>query len=115
MGQHLLNQCITRKKLTVTIASGPAATKISSTRILTPDFTVYFPSGNTGAVGYVGNSALDNTWIPRPKATIFNFIHGTGNILGDDQVVAFDLSRIYVLTSTANDTCIVEYQVYEQY
>lgn len=109
------NQCITRKTIVVTIAAGPTITKISSTRILTPDFSIYFPAANTGAVGYLGSSALTNAWIPRTKAVIFNFTHGTGNIHGCDPVTCFDLSRLYVLTSTANDTCIVEYQVGEVY
>lgn len=100
---------IGRRRIVVTIAAGPVATPISATALYTTDFEIYFPAGNTDTVGYIGNSAVTTANIPRTRASTYNFVHGTGTIDGGSPVLGFNLANLYVLTSTAGDTCIVEY------
>lgn len=99
---------IGRKKITVTIPLGGAAQKISDTTLFATDIEVFFPSANSSASGYFGDSTVDTTWIPRTKGVPYNFTHGEGTLDARGGVLAFDLSKLYVLSSVG-DTCIVEY------
>lgn len=75
------------------------------------DFTVYVKAGNVGANIYIGDKTVDNTWIPRAKGSITNFVHGTGNMMGHDEVVGFDFSNFYFVGESDGDSIVVEYMV----
>lgn len=104
---------IGRRKITVTIAAGPVATPISATNLFTTDFSIHFPTTNAATEGYVGDSTVDTSWIPRAAGSSFNFVHGMGSMDGDSTVTAFNLKKIFVITSTPGDTAIVEYMAYD--
>lgn len=97
------------RKLSVTVAVAGTQVPISATQLFVTDFEFYVDDGNAGANMYIGDSTVDNTWIPRPKGDAFNFTHGDGTLIGPGGVEAFDLSRIYVDADTGGDTAIVQY------
>lgn len=104
---------IGRRKITITIPGGAAAQPISEQTLWTTDFEIHFPTANTSANGFIGPAGVDTTYIPRTKGYTFNFTHGTGTMDGEGAVLGFDLAKIYVLSATAGDTCIVEYMYYD--
>lgn len=97
------------RKIRVTVAVAGTAVPISENPLFVSDFEIFPLAANTGANSYVGNSEVDNTWIPRPKGEAVNFVHGTGNFIGRDAVVGIDLSRIYVDSDSNGDVVIVQY------
>jgi len=108
-----------RKKVTITLSTTVPAPIIDITGIhkedrLITDFEIYFPTSNVGLYGYVGNSTVDNTWIPRVKTLPYNFVSGTGSMGGQNVELAFNASNWYVLGSQNGDVAIVEYMVYER-
>ena len=106
---------IGKRKITVTIPAGPARVPILATPIFVTDFEIHFPNANVAAVGYIGDVTVDTTWIPRTKGVTYNFVHGTGTLMGTaGQVQSFNLNKIYVVTANAGDTCIVEYLIQEK-
>jgi len=100
------------KTVTVTVSTAGTAQRIMTTtnaeRYVT-DFEVYVPIGNTGTNIYIGDSTVDNTWIPRAKGVRYNFYHGTGTLLGPGEVTCFDLSKIYIDVDTNGDQAIIQY------
>lgn len=102
---------IGRRKITVVIGAG--ATPVSLTNLFVTDFEFHFPAGNVSASGWIGDSTVDATWIPRPKAESVNFVHGTGTMEGGQPVGSINLKNIYVFADPA-DTCIIEYFEYDQ-
>ncbi len=101
---------LNRKLIVVTL--GAAATPITTTPgTYATDFEVYFPSANVGLLAYIGNSAVNNTWIPRQKQQSYNFVSGTGSMASMSNELGFDLSKIYILGTNA-DKAIVEYMSY---
>lgn len=110
-----MSQTIGRRKINVAIVSflGVAiATPISNTNVFATEISFHFPAGNTGANGYIGSADVDATWIPRPKGSSFNLVHGTGTLSGSDPVLGFNLAKLFVLADTS-DTCIVEYMAFD--
>lgn len=97
------------KTITVTVSTAGDAAQISASRIFASDFEVYVKSGNTGAAMYVGDSTVDNTWIPRVRGGTFGFTQGDGDI---GRSLAFDLSKIYVDADSNGDECIVQYRAF---
>lgn len=104
-----MGRAIGRSKITVTLTDANTAYRISNVTILTTDFEIYVPAGNTGASIYVGNNAVNTSWIPRPKGGYLNYVSGSGTMAGRDAALGFDLSQIYVYGTSAGDTVIVEY------
>lgn len=109
---------IGRRKITVTIPDdglgSPAPIVISATALFPPDFEIHFPTTNTSAVGYLGDSTVDNTWIPRTKGISYSLTHGDGNMDGNHLTVGFNLAKLYVYTGTIGDKCIIEYMAYDK-
>jgi hypothetical protein len=97
------------RKLNVTVTAPGTPVPCSLTPLFVTDFEVHVKSGNLGANVYIGDETVDNTWIPRAKGTNWNFVHGTGNFIGRDPVLSFDLSKIFVDADGANDSIIVQY------
>lgn len=97
------------RKLDVEVLAPGTPVPLSPTTLFATDFEVFVKSGNAGANVYVGDETVDNTWIPRPKGTTWNFVHGTGNFIGRDPVLGFDLSRIFIDADSAGDEIIVQY------
>ena len=102
---------IGRKKITVVAALAGVPQKFTNTPIpaYPTDFTVYVVSGNLGANVYIGDKTVDSTWIPRPKGSIVNFVHGSGNMMGHDEIVGFDFSNWYFIGEGNGDTIVIEY------
>lgn len=105
---------IGRRRLVLTIPPSGDPVPISATNIFTPDFDVHFPSANAAASGYIGDSTVDATWIPRVKGTTFSYAHGDGNLGGMRPSLGFNLAKIFVHTGTAGDTCIIEYMEFDK-
>lgn len=99
------------EKIDVTVTTAGTAVPISATPLYVTDFEIYIPSANAGANCYVGDSGVDNTWIPRAKSNSYNFTHGTGVLsgLGHQAVAEFDLSRVYVDADSNGDSVVVQY------
>jgi len=97
------------RKLSVTVSLAGTQVPISATQLFVTDFEVYVNDSNAGANMYIGDSTVDNTWIPRPKGETINFTHGDGTLIGPAGVEAFDLSRIYLDADAANDNAIIQY------
>lgn len=97
------------RKIAVTIAAAGTAQPISATPLFATDFEFFVVSGNVGANGYIGDSTVDNTWIPRAAGQTYNFVHGSGNFLGVDPVVGFDLSKIFIDSDANGDEFIIQY------
>lgn len=97
------------RKINVTVTTAGTRVPISSTTLFATDFEVFPLNANAGANMYVGNVTVDNTWIPRPKNFPVNFVHGTGVFSGEDQVMAFDLSKIYLDSDSNGDIARVQY------
>lgn len=103
------------RKITKSIAVAGTAEPISATYLPVTDFEVYAPAGNTGTNFYIGNVDVDNTWIPRPKSTAINFVHGSGTFLGQDPSVGFDLNKIYIDVESNGDEVIIQYFAGDQH
>lgn len=101
-----------RRRVAITIPAGGAAQPISSTNRFTTDFEIHFPSANAAANGFVGDSTVTTSWIPRAKGQTFNFVHGTGTMAGQNPVLGFNLAKIFVLANVG-DTCIVEWMDFD--
>lgn len=101
-----------KKVATITIPAGGRAA-LSSTNIFATDFEIYFPTANVGNVAYVGDSTVDNTWIPRKKDNPYNFVSGTGSLGGTIPELGFNLAKIFV-AGTSGDTAIVQYFWYDR-
>lgn len=97
------------RRIVVPVATAGTQVPISSTTLYTTDFEVFPLNANVGANMYVGNSSVDNTWIPRPKNQPVNFVHGTGTLDGADPVLGFDLNKIYLDGDSNGDTAVVQY------
>lgn len=102
-----------RRKIEVTLLAASAVAISPTIGKWTPDFSVYFPSGNSGAVAYIGDSGVDNSWIPYPKEKVINYVSGTGSMGGTIPELAFDLGKIYIQGGADNDIAIVEYMYYD--
>jgi len=102
------------RKIAITITQAGLRQPLAQENIFVTDFEVYVKSGNSGANMYVGDKTVANTWIPRAKGTTTNFVHGTGNYLGADSVVAFNLKNIYMDADTTGDQAIIQYYAGER-
>jgi len=100
------------ERISVTIATASVAQKISSEPIKTPKFEVHVPNGSTGPF-YIGDSDVDDTWIPLGKATAAGNEDGTYLFSASDEGFThgdfFDLSEMYIMSATASDAAIVQY------
>lgn len=101
------------RKITVTVTTAGTQVPISATPLFVTDFEVFPLNANAGASMYVGDSTVDNTWIPRPKNFPVNFIHGHGTLDGDGDVLGFDLSKIYLDGDADGDVAIVQYYAFD--
>lgn len=73
----------------------------------TPDFVVY--NNNASNAIYVGDSTVDNDWIPIASGSSMKFVHGHGSLEGRDVQTCFDLGDIYIDCTADGDTAIVEF------
>ena len=76
----------------------------------TPDVIIY----NNNATGdiYVGDSTVDDTFVPIAPGNSFSLTHGTGSMgtfLSADSELVFDLSELYIDADTDGMTAIVQY------
>lgn len=85
--------------------TGSAQALTASADTFTTEFELYCGAANVGSV-FLGDSTVDNTWIPRDKGTRTNF--KPEDIGGEPK--AFDLSKLFV-TGTLNDTIVIQYRV----
>jgi len=93
--------------ITVTVTSAGTAVQVSSTDIYVNEFTAYNAS-ETSSV-YIGDSTVDNTWVPQDKfdgavthtAEEGNF--GDGN--------AYNLRDVFVDGDSNGDVCRIRYVV----
>lgn len=97
------------RKITKVVANPGTPEPISATPLYVTDFELYVPTTNTGLQVYIGDSLVDNTWIPRVKGGLYNFTHGDGAFLGPLMKLGFDLSKIYIAVASADDAVIVQY------
>ncbi len=97
------------RKIDVVVAAAGTAVPISPTRLFVTDFTVHIKNANAGANIYIGDSTVDNTWIPWAKGSTINFTHGDGTYLGCYSRLGFDLSRIFIDGDANDDAVIVQY------
>ncbi len=97
------------RKIEITITAAGIAQPLTAQTLFVTDFELYVDTNNSGASMYIGNKDVDTTWIPRAKNTMWNFVHGTGNFIGRDPVLAFDLSKIYLLSGTLGDRAVIQY------
>lgn len=89
------------------------AQKVSNDVIWTTDFEILALSTNGGDVA-IGDSTVEiGSWIPLSAGDKKNYTHGTGNMGGSDPVLAFDLSKLYVVGRDAGDEIIIQYLVTE--
>jgi len=102
------------KKILVTVPVAGSAVPISATQLFVSDYEIYVKSSNVGTNIYVGDKTVDNTWIPRAKGSNWNFVHGTGNFIGRDAVVSFDLAKIYIDADIGGDEVIVQFYAGER-
>lgn len=94
------------RKIAVDMPTTGDAVQITSSRILCPSFEIHAPSGNAGKV-YIGDSTVDNTWIPREQGGTWRFAASEN---GDTtRGNFFDLSKIYVVADNDGDDVIVQY------
>lgn len=96
---------IALKNLPVTLGAASKAVPLSQVQILVPWFELYIPSG--GAVCYLGDDLVTTSYIPRGIGTLtaFNASEKGDFSCGD----YFDLSKLYLVSATANATAIVSY------
>lgn len=94
------------RKITLTLDVASTRKKLSETPIFTQQFEVHIPSTATGPV-YIGDSGVDNTWIPRAAGSTAAFTSSSGGDIVKGPY--FDLSKIYALSATAGDTVIIQY------
>lgn len=97
------------RRTAVTVVAAGTPVPISATTLFATDFEVFPLNANVGNNMYIGNSSVNNTWIPRPKNQPVNFVHGTGVIDGANMVIGFDLSKIYLDADSNGDIAIVQY------
>lgn len=97
------------RMIRVQVNAANVAKPISPTTLFATDFEIFISPSNAGANMYLGNKAVNNQWIPRPKGELYNFTHGDGELIGCNAKTAFDLSKIFVLGDAANDTAIIQY------
>jgi len=98
------------KSFRATHALAGTAQRLSESSILTPEFEFYVLDSNGGSSMYLGGVAVDNTWIPRNRSTIRNFVSENGDHIQDEQ---FDLREIWIDADTSGDIAIVQYKVLE--
>ena len=86
----------------ITVTIGAAATQVTSTPTNTTMVEFFSESGNDSA--YIGDSDVDNTWIPRAGGSTTTF--SIEKIPGE--ATHFDLSKFYI-AGTQNDVVRVQY------
>jgi len=96
------------RRINATVTTAGTAVPLSLTRLFVTDFELFTPAGNAGAI-YIGNLAVDNTWIPRAAGTTTNFAHGTGEFIGEHAVIGFDLSKVFIDADSSGDSVVVQY------
>ena len=98
------------RRIALDLPTANVAVQISSTSILVSWFRMHQLTAGTGPV-YIGNSAVNTSWIPYPKAVsyLFEASQGGDQTEGD----TFDLSKLYVVSATAGDDVVIEYPVFE--
>lgn len=102
------------RKIDVNVTTAGTAVPISATTLFATEFEVHVPNGNAGMNIYVGDSTVDNTWIPRNKGTTNNFSHGTGSLdASGGGALAFDLNKIYIDADANGDDAIVQYLAFD--
>jgi len=97
------------RMIQVNVDAANVAKPISPTTLFVTDFEIFISPSNVGANMYIGNKAVTNQWIPRPKGELYNFTHGDGELIGCNSKVAFDLSKLFVVGDAALDTAIIQY------
>lgn len=97
------------RKITLIAPAPGQRVPLSDKTIYATDFEVYVVAANSGAASYIGDKTVDNTWIPRLKGTSYNFTHGSGEHLGREPKLAFDLSRVFFTSDALGDQIIVQY------
>jgi len=101
------------RRIFITLAQALVAQKISNDTLYTTDFEIYAVGSNGGDIA-IGDSTVDiSTWITLAAGEKKNYVHGTGNMGGSDPVLAFDLSKLYVVGRDVGDEIIVQYIVQE--
>jgi len=92
-------------RVTVTTAGTPV--RISSTPITTPEFEMFVLSANAGANMYIGDSTVDNQWIPRARSTRTSYTSGNADLVKDN---LFQLNEIYLDSDGNGDIAIIQYR-----
>lgn len=98
-------------KLTATVAAAGTAVPLSATDLYTTDIEIFCKSANVGNI-YIGDSTVDNTWIPRAPGSDTNITTGSGSMASRSAELGFNLKNIYINAGTNGDGVIVEYMVF---
>jgi len=98
------------EKITVTVTTAGTQVPIMSSGVnrYVKSFSVYAPTGNTGTNIYLGNSSVDNTWIPIAKGAINSKTLDAESIT---EGFMYDLTKIYIDADSNGDTAIVVYEL----
>jgi len=108
---------VTRLELRTVVVTTPTAgtaVPITTDKTYTHKFEVHIPNGNTGASNFIGDSSVDNTSIPRAKATAAGNPDGTYTFVSSEESSLsggdpFDLSKVFIDVTTGGDTAIVQF------
>lgn len=98
------------KSFRFTQTTSGIAQRLTTDNIITPEFEFYVLSSNSGASMYIGDENVDNTYIPRNRSTIRNFVSEEGDHTCSEQ---FHLNEIWVDSDATGDIAIVQYKVLE--
>ena len=94
------------EKILVNVDVAGTQEAISSSNVYTPWIEVYAPEGNAGNV-YLGNSDVDNTWIPLLPGSMKAYsANELGSLGSGDQI---NLADWYVDADNNNDDLIIQY------
>lgn len=103
------------RKISIDCTLANVAYRISSSPLLVPWFMLFVPSGNTASI-YLGDSTVTSAWIPHAKAssTLTGMYLYEASQRGDmTEGDRFDLTKLFVLGTTAGDDVIIQYPAVE--